>query len=69
MATNSCGKKGFNVIHTIAIHVMCLKQLAIFPRIVKSFEAIASSLVQQQNFTTLVTTQNLTTFVAEKVHL
>eukprot|EP00731_Ephydatia_muelleri_P018402 Em0011g442a len=37
--------------------------------IVKSFEAIASSLVQQQNFTTLVTTQNLTTFVAEKVLL
>eukprot|EP00731_Ephydatia_muelleri_P009410 Em0004g1748a len=37
-----------------------------FPRIVKSFEAIASSLVQQENFTSLVTTQNQTTLVAQK---
>ncbi|KAL5497494.1 hypothetical protein EMCRGX_G013970 [Ephydatia muelleri] len=35
--------------------------------IVKSFEAIASSLVQKENFTSLVTTQNQTTLVAQKV--
>ena len=38
-----------------------------FHRIVKSFEAIVTSLVQQKNFTLLVTTQNQTTLVAQKV--
>eukprot|EP00731_Ephydatia_muelleri_P009408 Em0004g1746a len=37
--------------------------------IVKSFEAIVTSLVQQKNFTLLVTTQNQTTLVAQKIPL
>ena len=40
-----------------------------FDKIVKSFEDIASSLVLQQDFKSLVTTRDQVTFVAEKVCL
>ena len=67
VAANSCGEKWFNVIQLIMICALCPAVNYNFPRIVKSFEAIASSLVQKENFTSLVTTQNQTTLVAQKV--
>lgn len=63
MAPNSCGKKWFNVIQIINMSIINNH----FSRIVKSFEAITSSLVQQENFTSLVTSTNQTTLVAQRV--
>ena len=67
MADNSCGKKWINVIQLLVICALCPVVNYNFHRIVKSFEAIVTSLVQQKNFTLLVTTQNQTTLVAQKV--
>ena len=69
MANNGATIKWLNVmkISFNSRDYMCLSMRMYLHSIVKSFETIATSLVVQSNFTSLIVAQNQTTFVAEKV--